>query len=87
MTLNDQVEELTSVEDFFELFDVEFDTGLVQHGRVKLLTLFNRNLAQYNEPFTFDDYKAALSKAYCLLQRGVVVPLMGSACSTCTSEC
>ncbi|MEI6894294.1 MAG: nitrogenase-stabilizing/protective protein NifW [Colwellia sp.] len=87
MTLSEQVEELSSVEDFFELFEVEFDENVIRPSRVKLLTLFNKSLAEYSEPLLWENYKGALSKAYCLLQHGVVVPLKGAGCANCHSEC
>lgn len=87
MNLIEEVEELSSVEDFFEHFEVEYDENLVEHSRVQLLTLFNRNIAEYSEPLQWQNYKDSLSKAYCLLKHGVTVPLKGSPCTTCKSEC
>lgn len=87
MTLSEEIEDLTSVEDFFEHFDVDYDEGVMQHSRVKLLTLFNRSLAEYDEPLLRENYQGALSKAYCLLQHGVVVELSAGRCESCNSSC
>lgn len=87
MSLDEEIEELTSVEDFFEHFDVGYDEDFMQHNRVKLLSLFNRSLAEYDEPLDRDSYQGALKKAYCLLQHGVVVELSASRCDSCSSEC
>ena len=87
MSLIEDVEELSSVEDFFEHFEVEYDESLVEHSRVKLLSLFNRNLEECSEPLQWENYQDSLSKAYCLLKHGVSVPLKGSACSSCQSDC
>lgn len=87
MTLAEQVQSLTSLEEFFELFEVEYNAELITHGRVKLASLFKRNLTQFPEPILWEQYQAALSKAYCLLQSGVSVPLSASACASCKSKC
>ena len=87
MKLIEDIDELISVEDFFEHFDVEYDDNLVEHNRVQLLTLFNHHLAEYSEPLLWQHYQDSLTKAYCLLRHGVTAPLKGSACTTCKKEC
>lgn len=87
MSLIEEVEELTSVEDFFEHFEVEYDEYLVQRNRVQLLTLFNRHIAEFEEPLQWQNYQDSLSKAYCLMKHGVKVPLNGSPCTNCQSDC
>lgn len=87
MNLADEVEELESAESFFEFFKVDYDPELIRHSRIQLLKLFNKNLVTYQEPIEWKEYREALTKAYCLLKRGVIVPLAESSCTTCQSDC
>lgn len=87
MDLEAKIAELDGVEDFFELFEVAYDEEFIQHNRIHLLKLFHKNLAPYEVPISWDNYKAALSKAYCLLERGVKLPLAASSCANCESDC
>ena len=87
MNLAEQIEKLDSAESFFTLFEVTYDPEVIECRRIQLLKLFNRNLIFYKEPIAWAEYQEALSKAYCLLQRGETIPLAESSCSSCQSDC
>jgi len=87
MNLAEQLEDLDSIESFFTLFNVEYDERFITNSRIQLLKLFHQKLSEYQTPVEYYQYQEALTKAYCLLQRGVSIPLAASACHSCKSEC
>lgn len=87
MNLAKQLEELDSIESFFTLFKVDYDESFIANSRIQLLKLFHKKLSEYQAPVEYFQYQEALTKAYCLLQRGVSIPLAASACHSCKSDC
>ncbi|MCM2680439.1 nitrogenase-stabilizing/protective protein NifW [Echinimonas agarilytica] len=83
MELDALLEDLNSAEAFLEAFEVQYDAEFLKHKRVQLLRLFRKNLEWFDVPHSRDDYQTALTKAYCLLQRGESMALNASKCGQC----
>ena len=71
MTFMDDLEELSSAEDFLEYFDIEFDKSVVQVNRLHIMQRFHaylKDLPDVDQVADMDGYKAAykeyLTKAY-----------------------
>lgn len=76
------VASFSGAEDFLQGFKVEYKPALIQAKRVVYLRLLGQLLAK-QPASTYQDYKALVAKAYCLLEKGVVVAHSIPACSAC----
>ncbi|MEE1673233.1 nitrogenase-stabilizing/protective protein NifW [Agarivorans aestuarii] len=76
------ISELASAEDFLNHFGVNYQASLVRVKRVLFMRLLNQVLAKQGSN-SFSDYQAAVSKAYCLLEKGVVLAHQVPNCEAC----
>ena len=67
----DDLEELSSAEDFLEFFDIEFDKSVVQVNRLHIMQRYHDYLSKAGEPDASmsedevkDVYKSLLQQAY-----------------------
>ncbi len=70
MSLNDDIEELESAEDFLQYFGVDYEQGIVHVNRLHILQRFHDYLGQAvdkipeHEDTVFAIYKQLLARAY-----------------------
>ncbi|WP_432452904.1 MULTISPECIES: nitrogenase-stabilizing/protective protein NifW [unclassified Agarivorans] len=76
------VASLDGAEAFLQCFEVSYQPALLQAKRVVYLRLLGQ-LLEKKPATTYQEYQAAVAKAYCLLEKGVVVAHAAPACSTC----
>lgn len=77
-----KMEEFSDLEQYFELFEVNFEPQVLLGRRVAILALFNRELAS-DGLSDFCHYQAALSRAYCKAIRGETWLNPVSLCGSC----
>ncbi|GGB18264.1 MULTISPECIES: nitrogenase-stabilizing/protective protein NifW [Agarivorans] len=77
------VAELSSAEGFLDYFGVPYQPSLVQVKRVLYLRLLSQ-VFEKQPCETFSEYKAAVAKAYCLLEKGVVLAHAAPQCQSCS---
>ena len=82
----EDMEDLDSIESFFQYFGIDYDPAVITHQRIHLLRLFNHNLQTFSAPLTDDHYRTALNKAYCLLKSDQKLAFNEPACGSC-KEC
>ncbi|GAB1620515.1 hypothetical protein AAOGI_05650 [Agarivorans albus] len=76
------INELASAEDFLNYFGVNYQAGLVRVKRVLFMRLLKQVLAKQASS-SYSEYQAAVSKAYCLLEKGVVLAHQVPSCEAC----
>ncbi|GDY26093.1 nitrogenase-stabilizing/protective protein NifW [Agarivorans sp. Toyoura001] len=81
--LQQQIANLSSAESFLEFFKVSYQPNLLQVKRVVYLRLLGQVLSE-QQCSNFNEFKAAVAKAYCLLEKGVVLAHAAPACKTCS---
>ena len=79
----EEIDELQSMEDFFDYFGVGYDVDIMQKQRVPLLRLFQAMLATNEQVHTYRSYQQALVKAYCGVIKGDSVPGLEIRCGGC----
>ncbi|SDH51542.1 Nitrogen fixation protein NifW [Vibrio xiamenensis] len=82
----DDIDDLLSIEDFFDYFGVGYDVDIMQKQRVPLLRLFQAMLPDDEQGRTYRSYQQALVKAYCGVVKGDSVPALEMRCGGC-HEC
>lgn len=70
MTIDEELEELESAEDFLQYFNLEYDPAIVHVNRLHILQRFHDYIAQSEESMPFDEelkrevYSKFLLRAY-----------------------
>lgn len=82
--IQEQIRQLESVEALLTFFDIGFDQAFVDQCGQDLLKRFNGNIIMH-QPQDWFDYRRALKRAYCTLQRKRLPNDSRKACRGCTS--
>ncbi|CAH0529315.1 nitrogenase-stabilizing/protective protein NifW [Vibrio hippocampi] len=79
-----EMESFVDLEQYFELFDVSFDSEVLAGRRVAILGWFNKELSCDAEPAVdYHQYQAALRRAYCKAMRGETWLKPVNLCGSC----
>ncbi|MFB9134932.1 nitrogenase-stabilizing/protective protein NifW [Vibrio sp. AK197] len=77
------IDDLLSIEDFFDYFGVGYDPKIMNKQRVPLLRLFQAMLPDDGHALTYRQYQQALIKAYCGAIKGDSAPALAMRCGGC----